>query len=462
MKPSIPKGTRDFTSSEVFLRSFVKEKIKSNFELFGFEPIETPSFEKLEVITGKYGNDGEQLIFKILSNGEKLLKADLDSLDVKNYSSFADSISEKALRYDLTVPFSRYVVQHQNELTFPFKRYQIQNVWRADRPQYGRFQEFLQCDADIVGSDSLWQEIELCMLYDRIIKDLGLKGVLLRVNNRKILYGLSKLLGFENRFNEFTIILDKLDKINIEGVKSELIKQNFSRHKTEILEEFIVLEGTNNFKLEKIKNAFKDSDINLEGIDEQNFIIENIKKIGGLDSIDLKFDLSLARGLSYYTGTIFELVIPNLPEIGSIGGGGRYDNLTENFGKKNLSGVGISIGFERVMMVLDKFKLFPKEINHQVQILILNFGNNTALICNSILKKIRDLGIKSEFYPDNAKLKKQLSYANTKKIKYVVLLGDEEFKNEEFILKNMNKGTQENYKISQIDSVILSKLKKTN
>jgi histidyl-tRNA synthetase len=300
------------------------------------------------------------------------------------------------------------------------------------------------------------------MLYDRIIKDLGLKGVLLRVNNRKILYGLSKLLGFENRFNEFTIILDKLDKINIEGVKSELIKQNFSGHKIDILEEFIVLEGSNNFKLEKIKNAFKDSDINLEGIDEQNFIIENIQKIGGLESIDLKFDLSLARGLSYYTGTIFELVIPNFPEIGSIGGGGRYDNLTENFGKKNLSGVGISIGFERVIMALDKYKLFPKEINHQVQILILNFGNNTALICNSILKKIRDLGIKSEFYPDNAKLKKQLSYANTKKIKYVVLLGDEEFKNEEFILKNMNKGTQENYKISQIDSVILSKLKKTN
>jgi histidyl-tRNA synthetase len=462
MKPSIPKGTRDFSSSEVFLRSFVKEKIKSSFELFGFEPIETPSFEKLEVLTGKYGNDGEQLIFKILSNGEKLSKADFDSLDIKNYSSFADSISEKALRYDLTVPFSRYVVQHQNELSFPFKRYQIQNVWRADRPQHGRFQEFLQCDADIVGSNSLWQEIELCMLYDRIIKDLGLKGVLLRVNNRKILYGLSKLLGFENRFNEFTIILDKLDKINIEGVKSELIKQNFSGHKIDILEEFIVLEGSNNFKLEKIKNAFKDSDINLEGIDEQNFIIENIQKIGGLESIDLKFDLSLARGLSYYTGTIFELVIPNFPEIGSIGGGGRYDNLTENFGKKNLSGVGISIGFERVIMALDKYKLFPKEINHQVQILILNFGNNTALICNSILKKIRDLGIKSEFYPDNAKLKKQLSYANTKKIKYVVLLGDEEFKNEEFILKNMNKGTQENYKISQIDSVILSKLKKTN
>ena len=459
MKPSIPKGTRDFTPSEVGLRNYLKEKIKLNFELFGFEPIETPSFEKLEIIAGKYGNDGEQLVFKILSNGEKLSKADLDSLGKKNYSRFANSISEKALRYDLTVPFSRFVVQHQNQLVLPFKRYQIQKVWRADRPQYGRFQEFLQCDADIVGSYSLWQEIELCMLYDRIISDLGLNGVLLKINNRKILYGFSKLLGFEKRFNDFTLILDKLDKVGVEGVKSELSKQNFSNKKIELLEEFIQLEGTNKFKLEKIRKAFKDAKIDIEGLDEQKFIIENIKEIGGFESIDLKFDLSLARGLNYYTGTIFELIISNFREIGSIGGGGRYDNLTESFGKKNLSGVGISIGFERLMMVMQEFKLFPDDVNNRVQILIANFGSKTAMICNTILKNLRSNGVKSEFYPDNAKLKKQLSYANAKKVEYVILLGDEELENEEFILKNMNDGAQNKFKISQVESIVLSKLK---
>ena len=459
MKPSIPKGTRDFTPSEVGLRNYLKEKIKLNFELFGFEPIETPSFEKLEIIAGKYGNDGEQLVFKILSNGEKLSKADLDSLGKKNYSRFANSISEKALRYDLTVPFSRFVVQHQNQLILPFKRYQIQKVWRADRPQYGRFQEFLQCDADIVGSYSLWQEIELCMLYDRIISDLGLNGVLLKINNRKILYGFSKLLGFEKRFNDFTLILDKLDKVGVEGVKSELSKQNFSNKKIELLEEFIQLEGTNKFKLEKIRKAFKDAKIDIEGLDEQKFIIENIKEIGGFESIDLKFDLSLARGLNYYTGTIFELIISNFREIGSIGGGGRYDNLTESFGKKNLSGVGISIGFERLMMVMQEFKLFPDDVNNRVQILIANFGSKTAMICNTILKNLRSNGVKSEFYPDNAKLKKQLSYANAKKVEYVILLGDEELENEEFILKNMNDGAQNKFKISQVESIVLSKLK---
>lgn len=459
MKPSIPKGTRDFTPSEVGLRNYLKEKIKLNFELFGFEPIETPSFEKLEILAGKYGNDGEQLVFKILSNGEKLSKADLDSFGKKNYSRFANSISEKALRYDLTVPFSRFVVQHQNQLILPFKRYQIQKVWRADRPQYGRFQEFLQCDADIVGSYSLWQEIELCMLYDRIISDLGLNGVLLKINNRKILYSFSKLLGFEKRFNDFTLILDKLDKVGVEGVKSELSKQNFSNKKIELLEEFIQLEGTNKFKLEKIRKAFKDSKIDIEGLDEQKFIIENIKEIGGFESIDLKFDLSLARGLNYYTGTIFELIIPNFREIGSIGGGGRYDNLTESFGKKNLSGVGISIGFERLMMVMQEFKLFPDDVNNRVQILIANFGSKTAMICNTILKNLRSNGVNSEFYPDNAKLKKQLSYANAKKVEYVILLGDEELENEEFILKNMNDGAQNKFKISQVESIVLSKLK---
>ncbi len=462
MKPSIPKGTRDFTPSEVYLRNFLKEKIKLNFELFGFEPIETPSYEKLEVIGGKYGNDGEQLIFKILSNGEKLSKADLDSFTKQNYSKFADSISEKALRYDLTVPFSRYVVQHQNEITFPFKRYQVQKVWRADRPQFGRFQEFLQCDADIIGSNSLWQEIELCMLYDKIVNDLGLKGVSLRINNRKILYGFSKLLGFENRFSDFTIILDKLDKIKIEGVTKELVRQNFSKDKIQIIKEFMLLDGTNKFKLEKIRKVFEDSNINLEGINEQNFIIDNIEKSGGFKSIDLKFDLSLARGLSYYTGTIFELTFPNFPDIGSIGGGGRYDNLTSNFGRKNLSGVGISLGFERVFMVMQKFKLFPKDLSNRMQVLIANFGPKTALICNSILKKLRAKGVKSEFYPDDTKLKKQLSYANSKKIEYVVLLGEEELTNEEFVLKNMNDGTQAIFKISRIESIVLSKLKNSS
>ena len=459
MKPSIPKGTRDFSPKEVNLRNFVKEKIKSNCEIFGFLPIETPSMEKLEVLTGKYG-DGEKLIFKILSNGEKLSKADLESLGEKKYSKFANSISEKALRYDLTVPFSRYVVQHQNDLTFPFKRYQLQSVWRADRPQYGRFQEFLQCDADIVGTVSNWQEIELCMLYDKIIQDLCINGVTLRINNRKILYGFSKLLGFDNRFNEFTLILDKLDKISIDGVINELTNKNFDKQKIKKIEYFLSVDGTNKFKLEKINEAFVDSKINLEGLRELNFIIDTIEKIGGLESIDLKFDLSLARGLSYYTGTIFELVVSSFPEVGSIGGGGRYDNLTASFGKKNLSGVGISIGFERLMMVLDKFKLFPREVNGSLEVLIANFGSHTALICNSILKMIRSKGIKSEFYPVHDKLKKQLSYANNKNIKYVIIIGDEETKAEEFILKSMKDGTQKKHKMSQLESILLSNLKK--
>ncbi len=460
MKPSIPKGTRDFSPQEVNLRNFVKEKIKYNFEIFGFLPIETPSMEKLEVLTGKYGDDGEKLIFKILSNGEKLSKADLESLGEKKYSKFANSISEKALRYDLTVPFSRYVVQHQNDLTFPFKRYQLQSVWRADRPQYGRFQEFLQCDADIVGTVSNWQEIELCLLYDKIIQDLCINGVTLRINNRKILYGFSKLLGFDNRFNEFTLILDKLDKISIDGVINELTNKNFDKQKIKKIEHFLSVDGTNKFKLEKINEAFVDSKINLEGLRELNFIIDTIEKIGGLESIDLKFDLSLARGLSYYTGTIFELVVSSFPEVGSIGGGGRYDNLTASFGKKNLSGVGISIGFERLMMVLDKFKLFPKEVNGSLEVLIANFGSHTSLICNSILKMIRSKGIKSEFYPVHDKLKKQLSYANNKNIKYVIIIGDEETKAEEFILKYMKDGTQKKHKMSQLESILLSNLKK--
>lgn len=460
MKPSIPKGTRDFIPYEVSLRNYVKEKIKLIFEVFGFEPIETPSFEKLDVLTGKYGGDGEQLIFKILSNGKKLSNADLESLKSKHYSKFAKSLSEKGLRYDLTVPFSRFVVQHQNELVFPFKRYQIQKVWRADRPQFGRFQEFLQCDADIVGSNSLWQEIELCMLYDKIIKELGIKGVTLKLNNRKILYGFSKLFGFEDRFNEFTIILDKLDKINIDGVLKQLKAQNFSITKIKLIEEFLALKGTNKFKLKKIRKVFNEEKINLEGLDEQEFIMDSIEEIGGFESLDIQFDLALARGLSYYTGTIFELVIPNFPEIGSIGGGGRYDNLTTSFGKNQLSGVGISIGFERILMALHKFKLFPKGLYNRTQVLIANFGPKTALICNSILKKLRDNGIRSEFYPDDSKLRKQLSYANTKMIEYVVLLGEEEFEKEEFILKNMKEGTETIFKISKIESVILSRLKK--
>ena len=320
----------------------------------------------------------------------------------------------------------------------------------------------MQCDADIIGSLSLWQEVELCMLYDKIIKDLGIKGVTLKINNRKILYGLSKLLGFEDRFNEFTLILDKLDKIKIDGIIREFENKNFSKQKIKLLEEFLLLQGTNSFKIEIIEKAFTNSKINLEGLEDQKFIIENIDKMGGLDSIDLQFDLSLARGLSYYTGTIFELVISDFPEIGSIGGGGRYDNLTESFGNKNLSGVGISIGFERIFMVLQKLKLFPKDLNNYVQVLIANFGSQTAMLGNSILKKIRAKGIRSEFYPDDVKLKKQLSYANNKNIEYVVLLGDIEIKNREFILKKMSDGTQENYKISQIESVILNILQKKN
>ncbi|MGB2152794.1 MAG: histidine--tRNA ligase, partial [Flavobacteriaceae bacterium] len=368
MKPSIPKGTRDFSPKEVAQRSYLKNILSSSFEKYGFEPIETPSFEKTSTLLGKYGEEGDRLIFKILNSGEKLKKADLDALANQKLATFSNSLSEKALRYDLTVPFARYVVQHQNDISFPFKRYQIQPVWRADRPQHGRFQEFFQCDADIVGSKSLWQEVELCGLYDDVFHRLQLNGVLLKINNRKILAGIAEVLGASERIIDFTVALDKLDKIGQEGVINELLSKGFSEDSVNKVLPLMGLTGDFNSKLNLLSDFLEGSEQGIEGVEELRFVVDMVTQLG-LKSIELDIDVTLARGLNYYTGCIFEVVAPEGIKMGSIGGGGRYDDLTAGFGLKDTSGVGISFGFDRIYLVLEELNLFPKSAQKSTQVL---------------------------------------------------------------------------------------------
>ena len=440
-KPSIPKGTRDFNPEEVAKRNYIIDTIKHQFKLFGFQPIETPSFENSETLMGKYGDEGDRLIFKILNSGDFLSKVDEPIYTEKDSNKITPLISEKALRYDLTVPFARYVVQHQNEIEFPFKRYQIQPVWRADRPQKGRFREFYQCDADVVGSNSLWQDVEFVQLYDAVFTALHLNNVTIKINNRKILSGIAEVIGAQDKLIDFTVALDKLDKIGEENVKNEMLEKGIPQSGIDKLQPLFKLSGSFETQMEQLKSILSTSEEGKKGIDELEFINAAIKELK-LKSADLKFDVTLARGLNYYTGAIFEVSAPKGVDMGSIGGGGRYDDLTGVFGLKNVSGVGISFGLDRIYLVLESLNLFPETITNTVKALFINFGAKEALACLKAIKDLRSNAINVELYPDDAKMKKQLNYANKRNIQYVVLVGATELASNTFTLKNMETGEQ--------------------
>jgi len=440
-KPRNSKGTRDFNSQQIAKRDYIFSTIKSNFKRFGFAPIETPSFELSETLLGKYGEEGDRLIFKILNSGEKVKKADLKALEDNQLARFSNSLSEKALRYDLTVPFARYVVQYQNNIIFPFKRYQIQPVWRADRPQKGRFQEFFQCDADAVGSDSLWQEVEFIQLYDAVFTDLKLNGVSIKINNRKVLAAIAERIGAQDKLIDFTVALDKLDKIGIEKVKEEMLFKGISSEGINLLAPLLKISGDFKSQLKALSSLFRTSEIGMEGLFELEFIADKINDLG-LQSTTLKLDITLARGLNYYTGAIFEVSAPDTVVSGSIGGGGRYDDLTSIFGLKDVSGVGISFGLDRIALVLEELKLFPENNSQITQVLFANFGSKEGLYSYKAIQSLRSNGIVAELYPDVIKLKKQISYANKREIPYVVLVGDEEMTSNTYTLKNMLDGSQ--------------------
>ena len=440
-KPSIPKGTRDFNPEEVAKRNYIFSTIKSQFQRFGFQPIETPSFENSDTLMGKYGEEGDRLIFKILNSGDFLSKVDEPLYALKDSGKITPRISEKALRYDLTVPFARYVVQHQNEIEFPFKRYQMQPVWRADRPQKGRFREFYQCDADVVGSDSLWQEVEFVQLYDNVFTALKLEGATIKINNRKILSGIAEVIGASDKLIDFTVALDKLDKIGEDKVKEEMLSKGISQEGIAKLQPLFTLKGDFGTQIESLKSILNTSEEGQKGIEELSFINEAITALG-LKSAKLQLDVTLARGLNYYTGAIFEVSAPEGVAMGSIGGGGRYDDLTGIFGLKNVSGVGISFGLDRIYLVLEELGLFPETITKSTEVLFINFGDKESLFSLKAIKALRENNINAELYPDSAKMKKQMNYANKRNIPYVVLVGEEELKNNQFTLKNMISGEQ--------------------
>ena len=448
-KPTIPKGTRDFNAIEVAKRQYIVETIKTQFQNFGFQPIETPSFENSDTLMGKYGDEGDRLIFKILNSGEYLKKISEEDYNSKSENKLTPWISEKALRYDLTVPFARYVVQHQNEIEFPFKRYQIQPVWRADRPQKGRFREFYQCDADVVGSDSLWQEVEFIQLYDAVFSSLQLDGVYIKINNRKILSGIAEVIDAKDKLIDFTVALDKLDKIGEDKVKDEMRGKGISDEGIAKLQPLFGLQGDFGSQIERLKSILNSSDIGLKGIEELEFIDTAITTLG-LQTAHLQLDVTLARGLNYYTGAIFEVSAPEGVKMGSIGGGGRYDDLTSIFGKPNTSGVGISFGLDRIYLVIEELGLFPETINENTKVLFINFGNDEALASLKAIRSLRKAGITAELYPDAAKMKKQMNYANKRQIPFVVLLGEEEIQSGLFALKNMASGAQSKLSLREL------------
>lgn len=454
-KPSIPKGTRDFSPLEVSKRDYIFSTIKSVFKTFGFQAIETPSFENSATLMGKYGEEGDRLIFKILNSGDFLAKADKNAIETFNSQKVTASISEKALRYDLTVPFARYVVQHQNEIELPFKRYQIQPVWRADRPQKGRFREFYQCDADVVGSNSLWQEVEFIQLYDTVFSKLGLNGVIIKMNNRKILSGIAEIIGASDKLIDFTVALDKLDKIGKQGVIDEMLLKGIQQTSIDKVEGLLDFKGDNQEKLSLLSNLLSSSEIGLKGVEELRFLIETIQTLG-LQTAQLTLDVTLARGLNYYTGAIFEVSAPEGVKMGSIGGGGRYDDLTGIFGLKNLSGVGISFGLDRIYLVLEELGLFNEVASTSPQVLFINFGDKEALYATKAIQQLRTNGIKTELYPDAAKMKKQMGYADKRQIPYVVLVGSSEIESNTYTLKNMISGEQQQYTIEELLEIVIN------
>ncbi|KAA5535939.1 histidine--tRNA ligase [Paenimyroides baculatum] len=548
-KPSIPKGTRDFSPIEVAKRQYIISVIKKHFERNGFQPIETPSFENSETLMGKYGEEGDRLIFKILNSGDFLEKYNkflieiiLDILSshisnlkengfefylgekynyfinenlpkiikerfnkifgsenkineiqfskdlwfyLKNYTDtysniedlekneksvgvsifgefyyklgtkyVGNYISEKALRYDLTVPFARFVVQHQNELEFPFKRYQIQPVWRADRPQKGRFREFYQCDADVVGSTSLWQEVELVQLYDAVFSDLKVEGVTIKINNRKILSGIAEVIGASDKLIDFTVALDKLDKIGEDGVKAEMLAKGISEEALFEVQPLFNFNGSLTEKLNQLRELLASSVEGTKGVDELTFICETVEELG-LKSATLNLDVTLARGLNYYTGAIFEVAAPETVKLGSIGGGGRYDDLTGIFGLKNMSGVGISFGLDRIYLVIEELNVFPETVSNVTDVLFLNFGDNEAKYCLKVIRELREAGVNAELYPDKAKMAKQFQFAEKKGIKYAVIVGETEMQQNIFGLKNLISGEQQNVTLQELKQTLL-------
>lgn len=441
MKPSIPKGTRDFSSTEVANRTYIMDTIKEAFETFGFQPIETPSFENSSTLMGKYGEEGDRLIFKILNSGDYLSKVDEQLLTSKQSNQITSKISEKALRYDLTVPFARYVVQHQNDITFPFKRYQMQPVWRADRPQKGRFREFYQCDADVVGSQSLLQEVDFVQLYDTVFTSLKLVGTTIKINNRKILSGIAEVIGAKDKLIDFTVALDKLDKIGKEGVVTEMLSKGISQEAIDKVEPLFNFSGTNQENLDSLANLLASSDEGLEGVNDLRFVIDTVTELG-LQSANLELDVTLARGLNYYTGAIFEVAAPKNVRMGSIGGGGRYDDLTGIFGLKDVSGVGISFGLDRIYLVLEELELFDSVELPKPKVLFLNFNEADNMMQLKAVKALRSQGIKSEIYPDtassNKQQKKQWKYATTRGIPFVI----SRIENDKMVVKVMSEGEQ--------------------
>lgn len=437
-KPSIPKGTRDFGPVEMAKRNYIFDTIKEVYALYGFQQIETPAMETLQTLMGKYGEEGDKLLFKILNSGDYMNKVSDEDLHSLNSLKLAAKLCEKGLRYDLTVPFARYVVQHREELQLPFKRYQIQPVWRADRPQKGRYREFYQCDADVVGSDSLLNEVELMQIVDTVFTKFGVR-VCIKINNRKILTGIAEVIGEAEKIVDITVAIDKLDKIGLEKVNEELRDDGISEEAIEKLQPIISLSGSNEEKLEVISQVLAGSETGLKGVEETRFILDTLKAVGLNNAIEL--DLTLARGLNYYTGAIFEVKALDTP-MGSITGGGRYDNLTGIFGLPGLSGVGISFGADRIYDVLNALDLYPKEAVNSTQVLFINFGETETAYCLPIVGKLRQAGIRSEIFPDKAKMKKQMSYANAKNIPFVVLAGENEMAAGKVTLKNMESGDQ--------------------
>jgi histidyl-tRNA synthetase len=452
IKPSVPKGTRDFSPAEMAKRNFIFDTIKSVFRKYGYQQIETPSMENLSTLTGKYGDEGDKLIFKILNSGDFLAKANEQALTERNSNLATSFISEKALRYDLTVPFARYVVQHQNEITFPFKRFQVQPVWRADRPQKGRYREFYQCDADVVGSASLLNEAEFVMIYDEALSLLGLTDFTIKINNRKILSGIAQVIDKYDSIIDLTVAIDKLDKIGLDGVIKELLEKGFTEADIDKLKPVILLEGNNDVKLASLRQALQNSPIGLQGCDEIQTVFDYIAACK-LKKATLELDITLARGLNYYTGAIFE-VKTNEVAMGSIGGGGRYDDLTGMFGLKGLTGAGISFGADRIYDVMEELNLFPQSAEQSTQVLICCFDAQGETYALPLLQNLRNNNINAELYPAGAKIKKQMEYANNKQVPYTILIGSDEMQSGQLTFKDMQNGEQE--KLSAQD--ILSRL----
>ncbi len=449
-KPSIPKGTRDFLPIEMVRRNYIFDTIKGVFQMYGYMPIETPAMENLDTLLGKYGEEGDKLLFKILNSGDYLSKADEELLSEKDSNNLTSQISDKGLRYDLTVPFARFVVQHQNEITFPFKRYQIQPVWRADRPQKGRYREFFQCDVDVVGSDGLFNEVELIQIVDEVFQKLNIR-VVIKLNNRKVLAGIAEIIGEAERMVDITVAIDKLEKIGVEKVNEELSQKGLSENAILNLQPILALAGNNQEKLAALSEILKESEMGMKGIEELSYVLNMVSGLNLITQVEL--DLTLARGLNYYTGAIFEVKALDV-SIGSITGGGRYDDLTGVFGMKGVSGVGISFGADRIFDVMNHLELYPDDVTSTTQVLFVNFGNEEALLSLKLANKLRLAGIRTELFPETAKMRKQMSYADKKAVKFVAIIGQEELQNGTVTLKNMMKGDQQSLPIDEMVKVI--------